>query len=187
LAGHSSGGGHTEPGQPATTGQPTAPVAGVSGSIAGGIDFTNTKDTSAAVVADIEVNKKTGKITVKHIYAAMSPGLVVNPASVANQIVGQQIMGTSRMLVEAVRFNKRNVTSHDWVSYPILRFQDSPKVTAVVVQRLDQHIYGAGEESLAGPAGAIANAFFDATGVRLRQLPATPAVVRATLKAAGVK
>ncbi len=164
LCGHSSGGGKTGP----------------------GIDFTNTRDTASAVVADIEVNKRTGKIVAKHIYAALSPGLVINTASVESQIVGQVVMGTSRMLLEEVKFSKSNVTSLDWVSYPILRFKDTPKVTPIVVQRVDEITHGAGEEALAGPGAAMANAFFDATGVRIRQAPMTPAVVRATLKAAGV-
>jgi CO/xanthine dehydrogenase Mo-binding subunit len=186
LTGHSSGGGHTSSGQPATVGQPTAAAPGIFGAIDGGIDFTNTRDTAAAVVADIEVNKKTGKIVVKHLYAAMTPGLTVNPASVENQIIGQQVMGTSRAMVEALRFDKRNVTSQDWVTYPILRFKDAPKVTPIVVQRLDEPNHGGGEETMAGPAAAIANAFFDATGVRIREVPMTPDAVRATLKAAGV-
>jgi CO/xanthine dehydrogenase Mo-binding subunit len=143
-------------------------------------------DTYVAVVADIEVNKKTGKIIVKHIYAAEDNGLTINPALVENQIVGNVIHGVSRTLVEELRFDTKQQTSLDWVTYPILRFKDAPKVTAIVVNRPDVPPRGVGEEAHGQPGAAIANAFFDATGVRMRQAPMTPARVRATLKAAGV-
>jgi CO/xanthine dehydrogenase Mo-binding subunit len=138
----------------------------------------------SAVVADIEVSKKTGKIVVKHSYAAMDVGLAVNPDLVANQIVGQQIMAASRALLEQVSFTKKAVTSVDWVSYPILRFQEAPKVTPIVVQRKDLPSEGAGEESQSSLVAAIANAFFDATGVRLYNQPMSPGYVRAALKRA---
>jgi CO/xanthine dehydrogenase Mo-binding subunit len=141
----------------------------------------------AAVVADVEVDKKTGRITAKHMYAAMDSGLAINPGLIENQIVGQQTMGVSRALHEEILFSKRNVTSLDWVTYPLLRFKDHPKVTPIVVNRPDQRPDGAGEETMAPVPAAIANAFFDATGVRLYQHPMTPAVVRAALKAASVK
>ena len=79
------------------------------------------------------------------------------------------------------------VTSLDWVTYPILRFKDTPKVTPVVVQRKEQLPLGAGESGHPGIAPAIANAFFDATGVRIREAPMTPVRVRHVLRAAGVK
>jgi CO/xanthine dehydrogenase Mo-binding subunit len=139
----------------------------------------------AAVVADIEVNRRTGKIVVKHSYAAMDVGLAVNPDLVVNQIVGQQGMATSRALLEQVTFTRKNVTSLDWVSYPILRFHDAPKVTPIVVQRKDLPSEGAGEESQSALVAAVANAFFDATGVRLYNQPMSPAYVRAALRAAG--
>ena len=86
------------------------------------------------------------------------------------------------MFKEEVTFSTTSVTSLDWNSYPILRFEECPEVTGVVVQRLDQRSTGAGEEVMAAAAGAIANAFFDATGVRMREFPMTPARVLATLK-----
>jgi CO/xanthine dehydrogenase Mo-binding subunit len=151
-----------------------------------GVGFGAHTAAHAAVVADIEVNKQTGKIVVKHSFAAMDVGLAVNPELVANQIVGQQIMAASRALLEEVRFTKKGVTSTDWVSYPILRFQDAPNVTPIVVQRKDLPSEGAGEESMSALVAAIANAFFDATGVRLDRQPMNPGYVRAALKAAGV-
>jgi nicotinate dehydrogenase subunit B len=87
------------------------------------------------------------------------------------------VQATSRMLKEEVTFNRTNVTSLDWESYPILRFQECPDVTTVVVQHLDQKPSGGGEELMGSAAAAIANAFFDATGTRLREYPLTPARV----------
>ncbi len=140
----------------------------------------------AAVVADISVNKKSGKITVTHLYAAQDSGFAVNPDLIYNQMIGNVIQGTSRALYEEVTFNKNQVTSVDWVTYPILRFADAPQVTHVLVQRLDQPSLGSGEPVTCPCVGAIANAFYDATGVRLHEAPLTPGRVRATLKAAGV-
>jgi CO/xanthine dehydrogenase Mo-binding subunit len=139
----------------------------------------------SAVVAEVEVNRKTGKITAKHLYSALDAGLSISPALVENQIVGAGIQAVSRALEEVVTFNKTRVTGLDWVTYPILRFKDAPKVTPIVVQRKELLPLGTGESPHPGVAPAIANAFFDATGVRIRQAPMTPAVVRATLKAAG--
>jgi len=140
--------------------------------------------TRAGVVADIDVNKKTGKITVKHLYSSQDAGLTINPASVENQMAGGMVQMASRTLYEELKIGKKGVTGLDWVSYPIMRFKTSPAVTTVVVQRSDQPSTGSGEPASAPVAAAIANAFFDATGVRIRSVPMTPAVVRAVLAAA---
>jgi nicotinate dehydrogenase subunit B len=136
-----------------------------------------------AIVADITVNRKTGVITVDHLYAAQDAGTTVNPASVENQMVGCLVHGTSRALLEEVAFSKVRQTSLDWATYPVLRFKDAPKVTTVVVQRLDLPSSGSGEPTTAAVPAAIANAFFDATGVRLHRMPMTPGLVRAALSA----
>ena len=135
-------------------------------------------------VAEIEVNKETGKVRVKRMYGAIDAGLAVNPAFIENQISGQLVQTASRMLLEEVTFNKTNVTSLDWNSYPILRFEECPEVVPICVQRLDQKSTGAGEEVMAAAAGAIACAFFDATGVHMREFPLTPNRVLAALKSA---
>jgi nicotinate dehydrogenase subunit B len=136
----------------------------------------------AAAVADIEVDRETGKIVARHLYGALDAGLCVNPGCLENQMSGMLVQATSRMLKEEVTFSSTNVTSLDWSSYPILRFEECPAVTTVVVQHLDQKSSGGGEE-LMGPAGAaIANALFDATGVRLREYPLTPDRVLAALR-----
>ncbi|MFY9527442.1 MAG: molybdopterin cofactor-binding domain-containing protein [Candidatus Acidiferrales bacterium] len=134
-----------------------------------------------AAVAEIEVDKETGRIVAKHMYGALDAGLAVNPGFVENQITGMLVQATSRMLKEEVTFTKTNVTSLDWDSYPILRFEECPEVTAIVVQRLNEKSDAAGEEMLGPAAAAIANAFFDATGERLQEYPLTPNRVLATL------
>jgi nicotinate dehydrogenase subunit B len=136
-----------------------------------------------AAVANIEVNLETGEIRVTHLYGALDAGLVVNPALVENQIEGMLVQATSRALIEEVQFTQTNVTSLDWRTYPVLRFADCPAVTPIVVQQLNERSTGAGEEVMGAAVGAIANAFFDATGARMREYPMTPDRVRAVLKA----
>jgi CO/xanthine dehydrogenase Mo-binding subunit len=163
--------------------------------------------TPVAIVADIQVNKKTGKITPKQFFAAQDTGLTVYPAGVENQAEGSLVQGASRALYEEVAFDKRRVTSLDWVGYPIMRFKDSPKITFAYIQRTDipavstgtvqangttapsstvaasgVYVGGSGEPPSTCIGAAIANAFFDATGVRMRTAPMSPARVRAALK-----
>jgi nicotinate dehydrogenase subunit B len=136
-------------------------------------------------VADVLVNKKTGKISVKHLYVVFDAGLIINPGLVDNQTIGGNVQATSRALLEEVTFTRSRVTSLDWVTYPVLRFVDSPNVTTKMIQRTDQPSTGAGEPQMVATAPAIANAFFDATGIRIRQMPMTAPRVRAVLKAGG--
>ena len=135
-----------------------------------------------AAVAEIEVDRNTGVIAAKRMYGAIEAGQIVNPGFVENQISGMLVQAASRMLKEEVTFSRTNVTSVDWVSYPILRCGEAPDVFPVVVKRQDQPSTGVGEEVIAAAAAAIANAFFDATGVRLREQPMTPARVLAALR-----
>ena len=134
-----------------------------------------------AAVAEIQVNKETGQVVATHVYAALDAGLAINPGLMENQIVGMSTQATSRILKEEVRFTKTNVTSLNWATYPILRFAEHPDVTPIVIQRLDQRSTGGGEEAMGAVGAAIANAFFDATGVRMRAYPMTPARVKASL------
>jgi CO/xanthine dehydrogenase Mo-binding subunit len=163
-----------------------------------------------ALVADIEVTKKTGKIVVKHVWTAQNNGVTVNLEGVTSQMSGALIQGLSRALYEQATWNKERVTSLDWVSYPILRFKDTPTVTLInvhpgkytVTRPGDQSqdvqagntnafangwaLSGSGEPPTTAISSAVANAFFDATGVRIRQAPMNPATVRQVLKDAGV-
>jgi CO/xanthine dehydrogenase Mo-binding subunit len=157
-------------------------------------------DVYAGVVAEVQVNKKTGKILVTHLYGAQDSGVIVNPASVENQMIGMLVRGAGRTTIEQVAFSKQRVTALDWATYPMLRFKDSPAVTPIVIghptetataatspQALAGPRYrGAGESLEAVVPAAIGNAVFDATGVRMRQIPLTPAKVQAALKAAKI-
>jgi nicotinate dehydrogenase subunit B len=158
-----------------------------------GIAFGFYSNTMTCCVADIEVNKKTGKIVAKQLHVAGDPGLIVYPAGSENNEEGAAMQGLSRALHEAVVFDKKGVTSLDWVSYPMIRFKEAPTVHIHGLTRTDvpdpsgpgSRTTGSGEPALSPVPAAVANAFFDATGVRIREAPMTPARVRATLKAAG--
>jgi CO/xanthine dehydrogenase Mo-binding subunit len=141
--------------------------------------------TWSAVVADIKVNKRTGKIHVTDLYGAEQAGFAVAPEQLRNQMIGCLVTGTSRALYEQMTTDRKRVTSLDWVTYPTIRFKDAPRTHVVSVERFDLQPHGSGEPTLVPVGAAIANAFFDATGVRIRQAPMTPGRVRATLKAAG--
>jgi nicotinate dehydrogenase subunit B len=138
----------------------------------------------AAAAAEIEVDRQTGQIVAKHLYGALDAGLAVNPGFLENQITGMLVQAASRMLKEEVTFTEAAVTSLDWASYPILRFAECPDVTPIVVERQDEPSSGGGEEVLGPAAAAIANALFDATGVRLREYPLTPVRVLKVLEPA---
>lgn len=139
--------------------------------------------TYAAAVVDIEVDKSTGVVVAKHVYGAMDCGLAINPGIVESQMVGMAVHGASLALHEEVQFSETNVTSLDWGSYRTQRFADHPAVTMAVVQQLHEQSSGGGEELLPAVVAAIGNAFFDATGVRMRQYPLTPPRVLAALDA----
>ena len=129
------------------------------------------------------MNKKTGKIVVKEAYAAQVAGLSVYLPGVEQQMDGNLIMGASRALSEAVTFNKAQVTSLDWESYPILKFPQVPEIVIELIDQPTEKPWGAGEPSAAVIPSAISNAVFDATGVRLRSVPYTPAKVKAAMRA----
>ena len=138
-------------------------------------------DSYAATVAHVEVNKTTGKITALHLYSGQDSGFIINPDLIMNQMTGSAIQATSKVLHEELQFDKKRVTSRDWVSYPILRFKDTPKMTSVIVHRPDRVASGSGEPPLLSASAAIPNAVFDATGVRMYHAPLTPARVRGYL------
>ena len=119
----------------------------------------------------------TGIITVTKVTAGLDTGPVINPNGLRNQMEGQVIQGISRALVEEVKFDKaaNAVTSNDWVSYPVLKFGDVlPVIDTVLINNLKVSPTGAGETTITVIVAAIANAIFDASGVRMRQVPFTP-------------
>jgi nicotinate dehydrogenase subunit B len=136
-----------------------------------------------AVVADVEVDTSTGKVTVKRITMAYDCGLIINPDGVRNQIEGNIMQGVSRTLLEEVKFDATGVKSVDWVTYPVLRFQDVPDVQIILIPRPELPASGAAETPIVVVPAAIANAIFDATGARMREIPFTPERVLSALKA----
>jgi nicotinate dehydrogenase subunit B len=137
----------------------------------------------AAWVADVEVNRTTGEVHVRRIVVGHDAGLMVNPAGVQHQIHGNVLQTTSRALKESVPIDSRtNVpASREWGAYPILSFREVPVVEVMMMPRPGEAPLGVGESSSVPGTAAIANAIFDATGVRFREPPFTPEVVRAAL------
>lgn len=137
----------------------------------------------AAWVADVEVNRNTGEVHVRRVVVGQDAGLMINPAGVKQQIHGNVVQTTSRALKEEVQVDSRKntVVSKEWGSYPILNFREVPVIDVMMMQRPDQPPQGAGESSSVPGTAAIANAIFDATGVRFRQPPFTAEVVKAAL------
>jgi len=140
----------------------------------------------AAWVADVEVNRKTGEVHVRRVVVGHDAGTLINPAGVQHQIHGNVVQTTSRALTEQVALNPVNntVASLEWGSYPILNFRDVPVIEVVTMARPGEPPLGAGESASVPGTAAIANAIFDATGVRFRQPPFTPEVIRAALNPA---
>jgi nicotinate dehydrogenase subunit B len=129
----------------------------------------------------VAVNKTTGKIAVRKVVCAHDCGLVVNPDGLRNQVEGNIMQTLSRTLHEEVTFDKSRVTSVNWARYPILTFPEAPAVQVALIDRPEEPAYGAGEAASAPVAAALANAIFDATGVRLRTVPFTAERVKAAL------
>jgi CO/xanthine dehydrogenase Mo-binding subunit len=158
-----------------------------------GIAYTFRGQTVAAVIAEVEVNRKTGRVWVKRLVAGHDCGLVINPEALRRSVEGGMLHSVSRTLYEEVKFDTEKVTSVDWITHPSLTHLDAPaKIDVVIVNgdpapnRPDLPHYGAGETSCKPTIAAVANAIFDATGVRLRRVPFRPERVLAALKSAGV-
>jgi CO/xanthine dehydrogenase Mo-binding subunit len=148
-----------------------------------GIGFAKYKNLACyvAVVADVEVDRQSGAINVPRIYAAVDAGLIINPGGLTSQIEGGIIQSTSWTLKEEVQFDKNGIRTRDWSNYPILTMPEVPKVEIALINRPTERSLGAGEGSQGPAVAAISNAFARATGRRLRDLPFSPAKVKAAL------
>jgi len=148
-----------------------------------GIGFAQYKNLAAyvAVVADVEVDRRTGNVRVVKTVAAVDAGLIINPDGVVNQIEGGIIQSTSWSLKESVRYDERRVQTRSWADYPILTFSEVPAVDVVLLNRPEERSLGTGEGSQGPTVAAIANAIANATGTRLRDLPFTRDKVKAAL------
>ncbi len=148
-----------------------------------GLAFARYENDQAIVacVAFVTVDTATGVVRVPRVVVAHDCGLIINPDGVKNQIEGNVIQSLSRALKEEVKFDEYRVTSVNWETYPILKFSEVPEIDIVLLNHPDQPALGAGEPSQVTTAAAVANAIFDATGARLRQIPFTPERVKAAL------
>jgi len=143
-----------------------------------GLAYTYRSNTVVAVIADVEVNRDTGHVWVKRLVCAHDCGLAINPMGLKHTIECGMLHGLSRALWEEVQFDTEKVTSVDWVSHPSMRHSDTPEAIDIVLvngdpnpDRPDLPHYGAGETSHKPLIAAVANAIYDATGVRLRRAP----------------
>jgi nicotinate dehydrogenase subunit B len=140
-----------------------------------GIAYSQRNGTRVAAIAEVDIDRSTGKIWVKRFVVAHDCGQIINPDGLHKCIEGNVIQGISRTLWEEVKFNDKTVTTVDWVSYPILDITETPeKVESVLINHPELASSGAGEPSIRPLAAAIANAIFDATGVRMRRVPFSP-------------
>ncbi len=140
----------------------------------------------SAWAADVAVNPATGEVSLTRVTVGQDSGLMINPEGVRHQIHGNVIQSTSRVLKEEVTFSDIAVTSRDWGTYPLLTFPELPAIDLVMAQRPGDEPLGVGESASVPSAAAIANAIYDATGVRFREPPFTPDRILAGLREAGL-
>jgi nicotinate dehydrogenase subunit B len=134
-----------------------------------------------AVAVELSVDAASGLIRLERVVVAADAGQVVNPDGLSSQFEGGVLQGASWTLKEQVGFDRQGVYSTDWTSYPVLRLPETPAIETVLLNRPGQPYLGSGEASPMPTGAAIANAVFDAAGIRLRRVPFTPARVRAAL------
>jgi len=147
-----------------------------------GFSYTERNGTIVAMVAEVEVDRRSGRVWAKRFTVAHDCGLIINPKGLELTIEGNIVMALSRTLFEEVKFDQDQVLSVDWTSYPILEIQDAPeRIDIVLINRPDNQATGAGEPATRTVPAAIANALFDATGVRIRRVPITLDRVKAAL------
>jgi nicotinate dehydrogenase subunit B len=147
-----------------------------------GVGLSTRNGTYVGTVAEVEVNRKTGAVRVTRFVCAHDCGLIINPEALRTTIEANLIQSLGRSLKEEVTFDRSNVTSVDWITYPVARASDVPdRVEVVLINHPELPSSGAGEPSSRATAAAIANAVFDATGARVRQAPLTPTRIKAAL------
>jgi isoquinoline 1-oxidoreductase len=132
------------------------------------------KGGNVATCAEVSVDKKSGEVKVVRLVTAFECGAIVNPDGLRNQLEGANIMALGGALFEAIEFANGQILNGRFSDYRLPRFSDVPVIETVMIDRKDIPSAGAGESSLVGVAPAIANAIFDASGVRLRSLPLVP-------------
>ncbi len=144
-----------------------------------GVAYATRGGTIVALIADVEVNPGTGQVYVRKYTLAHDCGLVINPDTLRTVLEGNLVQGTSRVLHEEVKFDRRGVKSVDWLTYPILDISEAPEtIDLVILNRPEIAPTGAGEGSIRVVAAAVSNAVFEATGKRIRRGPLTPERIR---------
>ena len=147
-----------------------------------GIAYSQRNGTRVAIVAEVDIDRSTGKIWARKFTVAHDCGQIINPDGLVKCVEGNIVQGVSRTLWEEVTFDRKSVTSVDWLTYPILDITETPaEVNVVLINHPDIAPSGAGEPSIRPLAAAIANAIFDATGVRIRRVPFSPDRVKSAL------
>jgi nicotinate dehydrogenase subunit B len=147
-----------------------------------GIAYAQRNGTRVAMIAQVEIDRHSGKIWVRRFTVAHDCGQIINPDGLRLAVEGNIVQGISRTLWEEVKFDDKNVTSVDWLTYPILDITESPdQIDVVLIDHPEIASSGAGEPSSRPIAAAIANAVFDATGVRIRRVPFSPDNVKSAL------
>ena len=147
-----------------------------------GIAYSQRNGTRVAIVAEVDIDRSTGKIWARKFTVAHDCGQIINPDGLVKCIEGNIVQGVSRTLWEEVTFDRKSVTSVDWLTYPILDITETPaEVNVVLINHPEIAPSGAGEPSIRPVAAAIANAIFDATGVRIRRVPFSPDRVKSAL------
>jgi nicotinate dehydrogenase subunit B len=147
-----------------------------------GIAYSQRNGTRCAIVAEVDIDRTTGRIWARRFTIAHDCGQIINPDGLKHTIEGNIVQGVSRTLWEEVKFDERNVTTVDWVTYPILDITETPEaIDIVLINHPEIAPSGAGEPSIRPVAAAIANAIFDATGVRIRRVPFSPDRVKQSL------
>jgi CO/xanthine dehydrogenase Mo-binding subunit len=147
-----------------------------------GIAYAQRNGTRVAIIAEVDIDRSTGKIWARKFTVAHDCGQIINPDGLVKCIEGNIVQGVSRTLWEEVAFDRKAVTSVDWLTYPILDITETPaEVTVVLINHPEIAPSGAGEPSIRPVAAAIANAIFDATGVRIRRVPFSPDRVKSAL------
>jgi CO/xanthine dehydrogenase Mo-binding subunit len=147
-----------------------------------GIAYSQRNGTRVAIVAEVDIDRSSGKIFARKFTVAHDCGQIINPDGLVKCIEGNIVQGVSRTLWEEVTFDRKAVTSVDWLTYPILDITETPgEVNVVLINHPEIAPTGAGEPSIRPVAAAIANAIFDATGVRIRRVPFSPDRVKSAL------
>jgi nicotinate dehydrogenase subunit B len=151
-----------------------------------GVAFARYENDEALVacIVYVSIEPTSGLVKVKQVIVSHDCGLIINPDGLKNQIEGNVIQSLSRALKEEVLFDELRIRSVDWDTYPILKFSDVPPVEIVLIDRPEEPALGAGEPSTVTTAAALANAIFDASGIRLRQVPFTPEKIQQALSSA---